>query len=156
MVKNSQSTALKTTIKKETLKRHHYILLRCLFASGMEVVEVNPSVMTRCSPVCEDVLEADEGLCEGVELVHGGVDGVETRAAVWNLLTVGDGKKEPAVDLKCLPVRRSHRLLTQHSFILTTFWPFPLAATWHVLISSLTANFTFLPQGNIQTKKKRD
>lgn len=44
--------------------------------------QVDPRLMNRCSPVCEDVLEADEGLCEGVEFVHGGVDGVETRAAV--------------------------------------------------------------------------
>lgn len=58
----------------------------------------------------EDVLEADEGLRDRVEFVHSGVDAVETRAVVWNLLTVGDGQKEPAVDLKRLPVRRSHRL----------------------------------------------
>lgn len=52
--------------------------------SGTEGVDpqVDPRLMNRCSPVCEDVLEADEGLCEGVEFVHGGVDGVETRAAV--------------------------------------------------------------------------
>lgn len=62
------------------------------------------------SPVCEDVLEADEGLGERVEFVHGGVDAVETRAALRHLLTVGDGEEEPAVDLKRLPVGRSHRL----------------------------------------------
>lgn len=60
--------------------------------------------------MCEDVLEADEGPCERVEFVHGGVDAVETRTAAQNLLTVGDGQKEPAVDLKRLPVCRSHRL----------------------------------------------
>lgn len=32
--------------------------------------------------MCEDVLEADEGLSERVEFVHGGVDAVETRAAL--------------------------------------------------------------------------
>lgn len=128
MVKNSQSTALKTTIKKKNIENSlvatsFWIVF---FASGTEGVDpqVDPRLMNRCSPVCEDVLEADEGLCEGVEFVHGGVDGVETRAAVWNLLTVGDGEKEPAIDLKCLPVRRSHRLQTQHTFILTTFLTF--------------------------------
>ncbi len=67
------------------------------------------------SPVCEDVLEADEGLCECVQFVHGGVDAVETRAVVWNLLTVGDDKEEPAIDLKRLPVRRSNRLKRENT-----------------------------------------
>lgn len=73
-------------------------------------VDATPGHWAGRSPVCEDVLEADEGLCEGAELVHGGVDAVGTRVAVWNLLTVGDGEEKPTVDLKRLPVGRSHRL----------------------------------------------
>jgi len=60
--------------------------------------------------VREDVLEADEALCEPVELVHGGVDAVEIRAMGRDLLAVGDDEEEPSVNLKGLPVRRSHRL----------------------------------------------
>lgn len=60
--------------------------------------------------MCEDVLEGDEGLSERVEFIHGGVDAVETWTSSRNLLTVGDSEEEPAVNLKHLPVRRSHRL----------------------------------------------
>lgn len=67
------------------------------------------------SPVCEDVLEGDEGPRKHVELIHGGVDAVQTWAAVWHFLTVGDDEKKPAVDLKRLPVGGSHSLQRQTS-----------------------------------------
>lgn len=70
--------------------------------------------------MCEDVLEGDEGLSQGVEFVHGGVDAVETRPLIRNLLTVGDGEEEPAVNVKRLPVRRSHRLQRQVETITVT------------------------------------
>lgn len=60
--------------------------------------------------MCEDVLEADEGLCERVQFVHGGVDAVDTRPTIRDPLTVGDGEEKPAVDLKRLPVCRSNCL----------------------------------------------
>lgn len=63
-------------------------------------------------PVSRDVLEADEGLGEHVQLVDGGVDVVETATLAGELITVGDGEEEPVVDLEHLPVRSSDCLRT--------------------------------------------
>lgn len=62
------------------------------------------------SPVSEDVLEADEGLSQRVELVNGGVETVQTLARVRKLLAVGDSEEESAVNLERLPVCGSNRL----------------------------------------------
>lgn len=60
--------------------------------------------------MCQEVLEADEGLCDVVEFIHGGVDAVETGPMIPDLLTVGHSHEDPAINLERLPVCRSHRL----------------------------------------------
>lgn len=62
------------------------------------------------SPVSEDLLEADKGLGQWVELVHCGVETVQTLARVCKLVAVGDHEEEPAVNLERLPVCGSHCL----------------------------------------------
>lgn len=73
------------------------------------------------SPVSEDVLEGDKGLCQDVEFIDSWVDAVKTRAMIGNPLTICHNKEESSIDLKRLPVCRSHCLPRENMDELLSF-----------------------------------